>query len=356
MNRIVYYKRILCALFMLFSLLLYGCGSSNIVASSNATAQIIEDSLGRKIEISKPVKRVVVSNSYIAELINCIGAIDEIVGVDAGIYEQQDIYRGRFTRNSVIGKSTRELNYEKIIELQPELLIITGNGAWEDAEKKLADFGIKVVVINIYYTDKFQENCRIAGKIFGKEREAQAYYDFFAEKLEYVKKQLQNLPKKRVYFEYKREGNTTIPGDYFAKILEYANAENIFEDAKNVQVSSDAIIMRNPDYIVRVGRSNTITQHKPPSIDEFEQIKKTIIDRPGWSEISAVKSDRIFLLSHYAQGGASKITGTLFLAKYLYPEQLPDLNPEMVFKEWLTTYQRLEYIAGHTYPAFNMAK
>ena len=227
MNRDVCFSRRICALLVISSMFFYGCGSKDIVVPRNAATQIIEDSLGRKIEIPMPVKRVIVLNSYIAELINCIGAIDTIVGVDHGIYEQQDIYRGRFNKNSIIGKSTRELNYEKIIELQPELLIITGNGAWEDAERKLANFGIKVVVINVYYTDKFQENCRMAGKIFGKEREAQAYYSFFAEKLEYVRSRLQNLPKKRVYFEYKREGNTTIPGDYFAKILEYANAENI---------------------------------------------------------------------------------------------------------------------------------
>jgi iron complex transport system substrate-binding protein len=348
--------KLVYSVIVLASLLFFGCGAPNPVVQNAAATQVIEDSLGRKVEIPRSVKRVAVSNSYIAELIHCIGAIDTIVGVDYGIYEQQDIYRGRFSESSIIGKSTRELNYEKIIELQPEVLLITGNGAWEDAEKKLANFGIKVVVINIYYTDKFQENCAMAGKIFGKEKEAQAYYNFFAEKLAYVKQQLQNVPKKRVYFEYKREGNTTIPGDYFAKILEYANAENIFDDAKNVQVNSDAIIFRNPDYIVRVGRANAVTQHKPPSVSEFEQIKKMIVERPGWSEIKAVKDDHIFLLSHYAQGGASKITGTLFLAKYLYPENLPELHPEAVFKEWLSTYQHLEYVSGHTYPDFALTE
>ncbi|WP_371377582.1 ABC transporter substrate-binding protein [Sporomusa aerivorans] len=354
MKNNVYSTSLICVILVIASLFVYGCGSKNAAVQSSAATQVIEDSLGRKVEIPAPVKRVVVSNSYIAELINCIGALDAIVGVDYGIYEQQDIYRGRFNENSVIGKSTRELNYEKIIELKPDALLITGNGAWAEAEKKLADFGIKVIVIDIYYTDKFAENCLLAGKIFGKEKEAQAYYHFFAEKLNYVKEQLRNVPKKRVYFEYKREGNTTIPGDYFARILEYANTENIFADAKNVQVNADAVIMRNPDYIVRVGKANVVTQHKPPAAGEFAQIKQEIMARPGWSEINAVKNGNIFLLSHYAQGGASKITGTLFLAKYLYPKELPDLNPEAVFKEWLTQYQHLEYRSGHTYPAFEL--
>ena len=37
-----------------------------------------------------------------------------------------------------------------------------------------------------------------------------------------------------------------------------------------------------------------------------------------------------------------------------YPEYLPDLHPENVFKDWLTKYQHLDYIAGHTYPAFKL--
>lgn len=354
MKKTAYLKHLVCAVLMIASFIVCGCASKNVAVQHPEPTKIIVDSLGRKVEIPTPVKRVAVSNSYIAELINCIGAMDTIVGVDYGIYEQQDIYRGRFSENNIIGKSTRELNYEKIIELKPDVLLITGNGAWEEAVKKLAPFGIKVVVINIYYTDNFKENCLLAGQIFSKDKEAQEYYNFFAEKLDYVKAKLRDVPKKRVYFEYKREGNTTIPGDYFSKILEYANAENIFADANNVQVNSDAIILRNPDYIVRVGKANVVTQHKPPTVSEFEQIKEELMIRPGWSEINAVKNDHIFLLSHYAQGGASKITGTLFLAKYLYPQELQNLHPEMIFKDWLTKYQHLEYVGGHTYPAFEL--
>ena len=42
------------------------------------------------------------------------------------------------------------------------------------------------------------------------------------------------------------------------------------------------------------------------------------------------------------------------MAKYLYPEYLPDLHPEKVFKIWLERYLGLNYIAGHTYPAFKL--
>lgn len=79
-----------------------------------------------------------------------------------------------------------------------------------------------------------------------------------------------------------------------------------------------------------------------------------MIERPGWDEIDAVKNDNMLFLSHYAFDGASEIVGALYIAKFLYPEYLPDLHPEVVFSTWLTKYQRIPYISGHTYPAFGM--
>lgn len=59
-------------------------------------------------------------------------------------------------------------------------------------------------------------------------------------------------------------------------------------------------------------------------------------------------------MSHYAFGGACELVGTMYIAKFLYPEYLPDLHPEEIFKTWVTKYQRLPYIEGHTYPRFTM--
>ena len=44
----------------------------------------------------------------------------------------------------------------------------------------------------------------------------------------------------------------------------------------------------------------------------------------------------------------------MYIAKFLYPDKLPDLHPEEVFKTWLEKYQGLDYIAGHTYPQFSL--
>ena len=346
-------RKFIIGLFVILVLfIICGCSQQNIITEEKT--DVITDGIGRNIEITVPLTRVVVANTYNTELINAIGAIDTVVGVDYAIYQDEEGYKGRFKMENIIGKSQRELNYERIIELAPQALILTGNGSWQEAEEKLSPFGIKVIVLDAYYTDRFFDNCKLLGALFGKKREAEELSSYFKEKLDYIKTNLSNTELKSVYFEYRREGNTTVPGDYFYNMVKYAGGKNIFENAVNVSVDSESIIERNPQCIVKVGENNVSSSYIPPTETEFIKRMKEIKNRPGWDSIDAVKNNEILLLSHFCHGGASKLVGTMYIAKFMYPELLPELNPEEVFKVWLEKYQGLKYISGHTYPAFGL--
>lgn len=348
--------RILVCFLMFAMLLVTGCKGeeqkSNVENSKQVT---ITDSIGRKVKINHPIKRAVVANAYNAELITAIGAIDRVVGVDYHIYQDQEGFGHRFNKDMVIGKDQRSLNYEKIIELKPQIVIMTSNGVWEDAAKKLEPFGISVVNVDAYYTDKFKENAQLMGEIFGEQEKAKEYISYFSSKLEYINKQLKNVPKKSLYFEYRAPGKTTVPGDYFYNMVEYSGADNVFKTAKNTSVDIESVVEKNPEYIVKVSDVNVYSSFNPPTEEEHKLIKKKLLARPGWEHIKAVEKGNILLLSHYVHGGASKLVGTMYIAKFLYPEQLPDLHPEQIFKDWVTKYQKLEYKEGHTYPKRSLA-
>lgn len=348
-------KKCLLLSVVIISLLITGCSSSDNDKKTESKTHIITDSIGREVELPNPVTKSVVANAYNVEIINGIGKIDSIVGVDNNIYENNEAWKGKFTEEQVIGKNQKELNYEKIIELKPEVLILTGNGVYEEAIEQLDPFGIKVLVVDAYYTDQFEQNCDILGKVFGSEDKAKELSSYFTDKLDYIDKQLKDVAKKKVYFEYRRIGNTTVPGDFFYNMVEFAHADNIFKDAKDVEVDPEAIIVENPDYIVKVSDVDVQSTYIPPTIQDHKAIHDELINRPGWDEINAVKDDNILLLSHYVHGGASKLVGTMYIAKYLYPDQLPELNPEEVFKDWLK-FQSLDYIKGHTYPQYGLNK
>lgn len=349
--------RILSVFLLLFGIggLLLGCGSEKRDAASAAQEITVTDNAGRSVTLPHPVTRVAVANRYNMEVIQSLGVLDRVCGVDYGIYQDRNAYGG-FTEDQVIGTNQGALNYERIIELHPEVLVIPNNGAWEDAESKLSPFGIKVVVMNPYYTDHFEELYRLAAAIFGKETEAEEFISYFKEKLDYIQQHLAGIPKKTVYYEYKKSGWTTIPGDYFYKMVEYAGGDNIFSDAVNTHIDIEAVVERNPDAIIKVGEDGAPPQWQAPGAAELMARKQRLIDRPGWDHIRAVQDDNILIMSQYVQGGAAKIIGTLYIAKFLYPEQLPDLHPEDVFRYWVEQYQHKEYQPGHTLPAFPLTE
>lgn len=323
-------------------------------SNSAGETHIVTDSLGREVELPNPISTAVVANAYNMEIINAVDSLDKVIGVDYNIYQDKESWKNRYTEDQVIGKSQKELNYEKIIELNPQVLILTGNGTWEEAEKQLEPFGIKVCVVDAYYTDQFKQTCQIIGQIFGEEEKAQELSDYFMDKLDYINTQLAGVEKKTLYFEYRNEGSTTIPGNFFFNMIEFSGADNIFKDSENVEIDTEAVVVKNPEYIVKVSAPDVYSSYYPPTEEEHKAIKEELVSRPGWDEITAVKEDHILLLSHYVHGGASKLVGTMYVAKFLYPDLLPDLHPEQVFKDWLEKYQKLDYIEGHTYPAYGL--
>lgn len=317
--------------------------------------EIIVDSLGRKVELNLPIKSSVVACSHDIELISSIGnSLDKIIGVDKPTFSDKEAYGNRWKESQLIGQNQRNLNYEKIVELKPDVVILPHNGSWQEAEKQLAPFGIKVVVINAYYTAEFRKNCEMIGKIYGQKKEAEEFISYFEDKLAYVEKQLKNVPKRKVYFEYRSENLSVTTGRPYYRMIEYSGVKNIFDDAVNPKIDGEEILRRNPDYVVKASEVNVFATYAPPSIEEFKQRKERLLKRAGWEDLNAVKNDKILLLSHYAFGGAAEITGSLYMAKFVYPEYLPDLHPEEVMKTWITKYQHQKYVEGHTYPRFGL--
>lgn len=349
-------KAMLIFCVIICTMLVAGCGGSqDNTAKIKQQKGIIVDSVGRKVELNLPVKSSVAACSHDIELISSIGkSLDKVIGVDLPTFNDKVAYGDRWKKEQLIGQNQRNLNYERIVALNPDIVILPHNGSWKEAEKQLAPFGIKVVVLNGYYTGEFRKNCEMIGKIYGEEAAAEEFVSYFEDKLNYVKKQLKDVPKRTVYFEYRNENLSVTPGRPYYKMVEYSGVKNIFDDAKNPKIDGEEILRRNPQYVVKASEANVFATYMPPTEEEYKLRKERLLKRAGWEDLDAVKNDKILLLSHYAFGGAGEITGSLYMAKYVYPEYLPDLHPEQVMKEWMTKYQHQKYVEGHTYPKFGL--
>ena len=318
------------------------------------TTQVLIDNVGRKVELPVPVETCVVANRYNSELIRACGAVDHIIAVDTNT-AQDRVYWEMFDPENVIGKSQRELNYEKIVELNPQVVILPDNGAYEEAEEKLTPFGIKVFVISGYDTADFKNQTENIGKMFGVEEQAAKFYNFFNDKLLYVQEQLKDVEKRTVYFETTSEYSTIFEGNAMYNMVEFAEVTNIFStDVENLsakEIDPEAIITRNPDVIIKLVTPDKALAgtglYTAPTKEEFQTAYNDMISRVGFDSIKAVQNDDIYFMTQFSHGGASKLVGTLFIAKMVYPDLLSELDADEIYRAWLEDFQGFDFVEGH---------
>ena len=85
-----------------------------------------------------------------------------------------------------------------------------------------------------------------------------------------------------------------------------------------------------------------------PSQEECKNIMNEMINRSGWKDLKAVKSKNVYITTGFCSGGLGKLIGVMYTAKWLYPEEMKDINPDKVFEEWMAM-QGVKAPKGHVY-------
>ena len=73
-----------------------------------------------------------------------------------------------------------------------------------------------------------------------------------------------------------------------------------------------------------------------------------MLQRPGWKDLKAVKEGNFYLNTAFMSGGLGKMIGAAYMAKWLYPDLMTDLDPDAIFTQWMK-YQGFEPNAPHYY-------
>ena len=87
--------------------------------------------------------------------------------------------------------------------------------------------------------------------------------------------------------------------------------------------------------IISLQSTDNIGWEKTPSSDsvKLEKVRNEILSRPGASAISAVKNDRVYVVSGSQFYGLDSIVGIAYFAKLFHPDV--DLDPEQIYREYL---------------------
>ena len=345
-------------LFKTLSVLVIMCSlfSPRIGATHGARKMItLTDVFGKEINVLAPVERMVVTNGDAAEIICALGASKKIIGISDYIGDVCSNLLSDLQGREMVG-STQNPSMEKILELQPDLVIASDRWVSDDAfEAKIGTLGIPIARIPCYRLNRLKEDIRLLGRISGKEEKASEYAAMIENALDGVSERLKKVKVPvRVYSEGYGDYVTSSVGSGAALLLERAGVANIAADqpVPFPRVSAEWVVVQNPDVILKAaGATYVKTGYGITNIKGIASFWDEILNRPGWYHINAVKNHRIFLISSEIWAGPRAPVGILHIAKWCYPELFEDMNPRAFHREWLQKWHHKELKGIYVYPA-----
>ncbi|MHC1630866.1 MAG: ABC transporter substrate-binding protein [Methanotrichaceae archaeon] len=313
----------------------------------------IIDSVGNEVTIWKPLERIVVFNSETIETMRSLNAQDRIIGV--GKYTAEDsVFFPELSKLSSIG-SVWSPDIEAVLQLHPDAVFIYGTFMKNNADEiqqtlESADPNIVVVRLDCFKPESYRDEVQNLGKILEQENEAEEYLDFYngcMDKIEDVVGSISEDEKPSVYLESWTDYRTCTQGAGWHSKLVMAGGKNIFGDIAESykNIDPESIIVRDPEIVIKLcgaGGFKFGGYSEGDGTSKMKELRKDIVSRPGWENITAVKDGHVYVLSNDILGGAQHFIGIAYLAKIFHPDLFKDMDPEVTHQEYLTRFQGLE--------------
>ncbi len=344
------------ALVIALTILIAGCVIQEKPKTETPTQKIsqikgfpvtITDFAGRNVTIEKPPERVIVLQSYWAEVMHCLGLDGKIVGVSTWI--GKDVYLPENVRNRTdVGTVSKGLNWETIVSLNPDLIIVGWDwpkSKQEEAIKKAEELDIPVIALTSQSVEDNIKVVEILGKVFGEEDRAKELADWMQSKLDKVKDIASQIPEEKrkniLYISVPKGagGMAYVYSKGTAKsyIPELVGAHNLAFDR---EFNTPYPKLDLEKIIAYWGNKTDVLIIQGYDREKLEKTVEEIKKDARWREIKAVKEGHVYGIFVGPEGfmswGPRIIVGVYQIGNIIYPEYYP--NWKLVADELLQFY------------------
>ncbi|NMD38977.1 MAG: ABC transporter substrate-binding protein, partial [Christensenellaceae bacterium] len=172
---------------------------------------------------------------------------------------------------------------------KPDLVVMTMMSQSMDIKTQLNAVGIPVIVTNASSIEQVYEAISLLGKATSRDEKAEEIISNMKESFDALSKKSEAVSKKEsIYFEVSPLEYglwSTGKGTFMDEIANICGLNNVFNDIEGwKEVSQEQVLERNPDNIV------TITMYFGEGPTPVEEI----LAREAWSNVTAVKNNKIF--------------------------------------------------------------
>lgn len=229
------------------------------------------------------VQRIISLSPGTTELIASAGGLDKLVGVVA--FSDYPLA----AKSLPLVGSSNGINIEKILQLQPDLIVTwQGGNRLKDLET-LQHFsnklGFKILTLNADSLKEIPNTIKTLEQLIHPKGYAKSQVNTLQKQLAQQAQRYQNSTSISAFYQIWQSPLMTIGGEQFiSQALRVCGAQNIFSDVKTpaLEVSVESVLLRNPQVIFLGGE-----QAFQNSWHQQWQ---------AWSQISAVKNQQIYFL------------------------------------------------------------
>ncbi len=252
---------------------------------SGAFPQTHTDVLGRRVTIESRPEAIVSLAPSVTETLFAIGAGPQVVG-----RTEYDNYPPEVESLPTVGGfSSSSISVETILDLEPDL-VIAGARSQEEIVQALEESGIIIFVLDPVSLADIQDSVLTLGDFTGNKEGAEALIADLQQRIADVSEKVSNIsPEERVtvFYEIWHEPLTTTTDETFiGELITLAGGNNIFGglEGSYPNISAEEIRELDPDVILG------------PSSHSDQLTAAMIAARPGWDDLSAVKSEAIYIV------------------------------------------------------------
>lgn len=283
------------------------------IAPGDLTAppQSFTDGLNRQVTLEGGIaSRIVSLAPSNTEILFAMGAGDQVVGRDA-----LSDFPEEAKSATDIGSTFEALNTELIVSLKPDLILAAEINTPEQV-KQLEDLGLTVYYLkNPTTLEEMYSNLDLVAQMTGHKQEAAALIDSLKARVAAVDEKIAPISARPTVF-YELDATdpakpfTAGKGTFITQLIDRAGGQNIASDIEGYpQLSLEQVVAADPAFIVLGDARYGVTP-------------ESIAQRPGWENLSAVKSGQIFPFNDdlVSRPGPRLVDALEELAKLLRPE------------------------------------
>lgn len=229
-------------------------GSAGLALCPSLAAQTeprcVVDDKAREVCVAAPATRIAALSPGATELIYAAGGGDQVVAVVS--YSD---YPPEAKQVTSVGSHTR-LDLERLISLQPDLILAWGTGNPSEQIETLERIGLPVYYVEPHEFADIATNLEDMAILAGTEQVGHKVAQRFRDGIEQLRSHYQDAAPVRTFYQVWEEPLMSMNREhYISKVVTLCGGVNVFADSPRLipRLNQEAVLLENPEAIVAGG-------------------------------------------------------------------------------------------------------